>query len=89
MTTWKIEFDYKAAKEFKKLDQNSQKTIGDYLKNKVLKTAHPKDLGKSLKYDYVGLWRYRIGKYRIICSIEDEKLIVLILRLAIRDEVYT
>lgn len=89
MTTWKIEFDYKAAKEFKKLDRNSQKTIGDYLKNKVLKTTPPKDLVKPLKYDYVGLWRYRIGKYRIICNIEDETLIVLILRLAIRDEAYT
>ena len=89
MTTWKIEFDYKAAKEFKKLDSNSRETISNYLKNKVLKTVHPKDLGKPLKYDYVGLWRYRIGKYRIICNIEEETLIVLILRLVIRDKVYT
>ena len=89
MTTWKVEFDLKAAKEFKKLDKASQGLISDYLKTKVLRSIHPKDLGKPMKYDYAGLWRYRIGKYRVICSIEEERLIVLVLRVAIRDEVYT
>lgn len=86
--TWKIEFDLKAAKEFKKLDKTSQKLISDYLKNKVLKSTHPKNIGKSMQYDYAGLWRYRIGKYRVICSIKEDVLLILILRVAIRDEVY-
>ncbi|WP_341749603.1 type II toxin-antitoxin system RelE/ParE family toxin [Candidatus Tisiphia endosymbiont of Sialis lutaria] len=87
--TWKIEFDFKAAKEFRKIDKASQELISNYFKDKVLKCSHPKDLGKPMKYDYVGLWRYRVGKYRVICSIEEELLIVLVLRIAIRDEVYT
>jgi mRNA interferase RelE/StbE len=87
--TWKVEFDLKAAKEFKKLDRPSQELISGYLKNKVLKSTHPKDLSKPMKYDYAGLWRYRIGKYRVICIIEEELLVVLVLRVAIRDEVYT
>ncbi|WP_341757341.1 type II toxin-antitoxin system RelE/ParE family toxin [Candidatus Tisiphia endosymbiont of Ditula angustiorana] len=87
--TWKVEFDLKAVKEFRKLDKTSQGLISNYFKNKVLRCSHPKDLGKSMQYDYVGLWRYRIGKYRVICSIEEELLTVLVLRVAIRDEVYT
>jgi mRNA interferase RelE/StbE len=87
--TWKFDFDIKAAKEFKKLNKTSQNLISNYLKNKVLKSNHPKDLGKPLKYSYVGLWRYRVGKYRIICNIEEDILVVLILRVAIRDEAYS
>lgn len=87
--TWKIQFDTKAAKGLKKLNKNSQNSINDYLKNKVLKCNHPKDLGKQLKHEYAGLWRYRVGKYRIICNIEEDILVVLILRVAIRDEAYS
>lgn len=87
--TWIIEFDIKAAKEFKKLDKTSQNLISDYLKNKISKCNHPKDLGKPMRYGYAGLWRYRVGKYRIICNIEENALVILVLRVAIRDEVYT
>ena len=63
---WEIEFDALAAKEYKKLDKSTQKQISNYLKNKVLKLQNPQDLGKPLQYSYAKLWRYRIGKYRII-----------------------
>ena len=48
--TWKIEFDDSASKEFKRLDKSSQKMIRDYLRDRVLKLAHPQDLGKTMKY---------------------------------------
>ncbi len=41
-----------------------------------------------MKYDYAGLWRYRVGKYRIICNIVEKRLVILVLRIAKRDEVY-
>ena len=85
---WKIEFDHNAAHEFKKLDKNSQSLISSYLKNKILKSAHPKDLGKPLRHDHSGLWRYRVEKFRIICSIEERNFVVLILRVGQRDHVY-
>ena len=86
--TWKIEFDYKAAKEFKKLDKASQVLISNYLKNKVITVVHPTKLGKPMRYDYYGLWRYRVGKYRIICNIENESLVILVLRVALRKHAY-
>ena len=86
--TWKVELDKKAAKEFKKLSKESQKLISAYFNNKVSKVTHPKDLGKPMQYGYAGLWRYRVEKYRVICSIEEKELIILILRIAIRDQVY-
>jgi mRNA interferase RelE/StbE len=85
---WKIEFDHNAAHEFKKLDKNSQSLISSYLKNKVLKSAHPKDLGKPLRHDFSGLWRFRVDKFRIVCSLEEHNLIILVLKIGKRDDVY-
>ena len=86
--TWKIEFDDSASKEFKKLDLSSQKVISRYLRDRVLGTKHPQDLGKPMKYGYVGLWRYRVDKFHIICKIEDSALVVLVLKIVMRDNVY-
>jgi mRNA interferase RelE/StbE len=85
---WRIEFDLFAAKEFKKLDINSQEKISHYLREKVLKNNNPKDLGKPLRYDYATLWRYRVDKFRIICHIEDRTLVILVLKIGLRDKVY-
>jgi mRNA interferase RelE/StbE len=86
--SWVVEFDIQAAKEFKKLSPDLKKSIIDYLTNKVLKSSHPKILGKPLKYGYIGLWRYRVEKHRIICHIEEEKMVVLVLRIGKRDSIY-
>ncbi len=86
---WKVEFDYNAAKEFKKLDKQSQILISSYLKNKVSSADNPRNLGKPLRYEFSGLWRYRVKKFRIICSIEEDKLIILVLKLDTRDYIYT
>lgn len=86
--SWIIEFDANAAKEYKKLSPDLKKNISDYLNNKVLKSNHPKDLGKPLKYGYLGLWRYRVDKHRIVCHIEEDRLVVLVLKIAKRDSVY-
>ena len=86
--TWTVEFDTKAAKEFIKLPPDIKKIISEYLNNKLATSNNLKALGKSLKYGYVGLWRYRVGKYRIICNIEEDKLVVLVLKIGKRDSVY-
>ncbi|RYE24330.1 MAG: type II toxin-antitoxin system RelE/ParE family toxin [Sphingobacteriaceae bacterium] len=86
--SWKIEFDSQAAKEFRKLDQDLKIAITNYLNNKILTCDHPKDFGKPLKYGYVGLWRYRIDKCRIICHIEEDRMIVLVLKIGKRDVIY-
>ncbi|MBE9202322.1 type II toxin-antitoxin system RelE/ParE family toxin [Synechocystis salina LEGE 06099] len=85
---WQIEFDPKAVKDLKKLDSVAQRRILEYPKNKVAVQPSPRDLGKALKGDKIGLWRYRVGNYRIICNISDEKLLILVIKVGSRQSVY-
>ena len=85
---WKIEWDDRALRELKKLDITAQRRIFRYLEEQVLPSSNPRKLGKSLGGPKAGLWRYRVGDYRIVAKIEDKKLIVLILRVGHRKNVY-
>ncbi len=85
---WNIEFDPAALKELSRLSEEAQKRIIQYLKKRVAKSHDPKKLGKPLRGEKTGLWRYRLGKYRIICLIEKKLLRVLVLRIGHRRNVY-
>ncbi|SMN00181.1 RelE/StbE replicon stabilization toxin [uncultured Candidatus Thioglobus sp.] len=85
--TWKIEYSARLEKDFRKIDNKQLLKIKKYL-NKVGALDDPRTVGKPLKSRFKGLWRYRIGDYRAICEIQDKKLIVLIVRIANRKEVY-
>lgn len=67
---WKIEIKGTCKKALAKIDKDSQEEILNYLYKKVTKKSHPKQLGKALRHGYKGLWRYRVGKFRIICEIQ-------------------
>ena len=71
-----------------KLSPYSQKDILDYLYNHVQQLEHPRQLGKALVGDLKGLWRYRVDKFRVICEIQDDKLVVIVLRIGARDSIY-
>ena len=88
MVYWKIEFDIKAQKQFDKLDKQSQKKVQSYLNKNILNLEHPKLFGKALRNNKKGLWHYRVDKFRIICKLEENKLIILIVAIAKRDVVY-
>ncbi|MDQ7073426.1 MAG: type II toxin-antitoxin system RelE/ParE family toxin [Gammaproteobacteria bacterium] len=77
---WRIEFDDAAAKELRKLDRQIQKEILHYLRKRIATEDDPRRFGKPLSHSLAGLWRYRIRNYRIICNIEEDKLVVLIVR---------
>ena len=83
---WAIEFDLDAAKEFRKLDRTAQLAIRKYLRERIATDADPRRFGKPLIGDKSGLWRYRVGDFRLVCRIEDERLVVLVL--GHRKEVY-
>lgn len=85
---WRINLSKRAHKSFKKLDKPIQKEILNYLNIRVLGSIHPKKLGEPLVGDKSGLWRYRVGDYRIICKIEDEILMVLVIDIGHRKEIY-
>jgi mRNA interferase RelE/StbE len=86
--TWKVEFDDRAAKEFRKLDRQAQQDILRYLRKRIATKEDPRRFGKRLSGDLALLWRYRVRDYRVICHIEDDKLLVLVLRLGHRKDIY-
>jgi mRNA interferase RelE/StbE len=85
---WAIEFDLDAAKEFRKLDRTVQLAIRKYLRERIATADDPRRFGKPLIGDKAGLWRYRVGDFRLVCRIEDERLVVLVLAVGHRKEVY-
>ena len=86
--TWTVEWDDKARRELRKLNPDIQQTILLYFRERIMVDDDPKRFGKSLKHELQGLWRYRIGDYRAVCQIQDEQLIVLVLAVAHRRNIY-
>jgi len=86
--SWVYRFDERALKELKKLGHQAQRDIIAYLDERVAGDADPRRFGKGLKADLVGLWRYRVGDYRILCQIKDRELIVLVVAVGHRRDVY-
>lgn len=86
--TWTVEFDDAAARELRKFDRQAQQEILRYLRERIATDEDPRRFGKPLSRDMAGLWRYRIRDYRMICNIEDDKLVVLVLRAGHRKDVY-
>ena len=85
---WKVEFQKLAAKQLRALDRPIQQRILTYFRTCVLSADDPRQLGKALTGDKGGLWRYRVGDCRAICKLEEERLVVLVLELGHRREVY-
>ncbi|NDV25506.1 type II toxin-antitoxin system RelE/ParE family toxin [Desulfovibrio sp. JC010] len=84
---WKIEFEAAAEKELSKIDRQAQKRIRKYLVERVAAIG-PRSFGAPLRADLAGLWKYRVGNYRLIAEIQDEKIVVLVLLIGHRKKVY-
>lgn len=84
---WRIEIDKDVQREMKKLDKQVAKRITAKLRE-VSQLDDPRSMGKGLTGNLAGLWRYRVGDYRIICDIEDGVLLILVVDVAYRREVY-
>lgn len=85
---WRIEYARSAQKAVKKLDPPTQQRIRDYLERRVASLSDPRELGDPLKGQLAGLWRYRVGDYRVVCQLNDDALVVLVLRIGHRRHVY-
>lgn len=85
---WKIEIDKKALKAIAALDKPIQKRIASFLKDKLAKLENPRSIGEALQGELKKFWKYRIGDYRLICSIEDKTVTVLVLHVDHRKKVY-
>lgn len=76
-------------REFKKLDRYTQRMIKAWIDKNLDGCEDPRQHGKGLTENRSGQWRYRIGDYRLICQIEDERLVILTLNIGHRRDVYT
>ncbi|PCC20597.1 type II toxin-antitoxin system mRNA interferase toxin, RelE/StbE family [Halomonas sp. JB37] len=85
---WQIELTDTARKQLKKLGHAEAKRIRDYLRERVEPLADPRQLGKPLQGQLGTLWRYRVGDYRLVAQVEDERVRVLIVRIGHRKDVY-
>lgn len=85
---WIIEWDERAIKDAKKLGAQASQEIFTYLKKRIATNEDPRRFGKALTGNKSGFWRYRVRDYRIICRIEDQRLIILVLAVGHRKEIY-
>ena len=85
---WRVEFDRYAAGELRKLGHESHRLVLTYLRTRIATTENPRRFGHPLTGDLKGLWRYRIGDYRIIAAIEEQRFVVLVVSVGHRREVY-
>ena len=86
--TWTLRISETAKRQLRKLDASNAQAILRYLNRLILETTNPHELGSGLRANLAGLWRYRIGNYRIgnyrvICSIEANELMVMVIVLQI------
>jgi mRNA interferase RelE/StbE len=85
---WKVDVSPTALKQLEKLDKPIAARILRFLRERVEKLDDPRQIGARLQGTLSGFWKYRVGDYRLICSLENERLVVLVLRIGHRKEVY-
>ena len=84
-----IEFDPDAVKDLKKLDRPVQQRLVGFLKERVAPLGNPREIGEALAGATLGnYWKYRVGDWRIICDIQDKRIVVRVLRVGNRKEIY-
>jgi mRNA interferase RelE/StbE len=85
---WTVEFDDRARRELRKLAAEIQQSILSYMRQRIAGSTDPRQFGKPLRMNLAGLCRYRVGDYRLICRLEDNRLVVLVIKVGHRREVY-
>lgn len=85
---YELEFSKEALKQLKKMDKSVSRVILAWLSKNIEHTENPRQHGKGLTADKSGLWRYRVGDYRILVKIEDEKLVVYAVTIGHRRDIY-
>ncbi len=83
--TWRVEFDNRARKELRKLDVATQDRILKWMRDNLSTDNDPRRMGSSLKGRMKG---FRVNDYRIICQIQDDKVLILVVRIGHRRDIY-
>jgi mRNA interferase RelE/StbE len=86
---FRVEFDPAALKDLRKLDRAVQQRLVGFLRTRVATLEDPRSLGEALAGARLGsYWKYRVGDWRIICDIQGERIVVRVLRIGNRRQIY-
>ena len=85
---WRVEFHRAAVRDLRKLGADGERRVLRYLRERIAGSDDPRRFRRALTGDHEGLWRYRVGDYRIVAAMEDECFVVLMVTVGHRREVY-
>ena len=85
---WTISYTARARRQLDKLDRQWRKQIVDYLSLEIASQSDPRQRGHGLTGDRSGIWRFRLGDYRILCEVRANELLVLVVEVGHRSSVY-
>ena len=85
---FRVVFDKKAEKDMKKLDKTQAERIYSWIMEKIDGCENPRTFGKPITGSAAGNWRYRVGEYRVVCEIQDDVCLVLVVKVGHRSRVY-
>jgi mRNA interferase RelE/StbE len=83
-----VEYSQQAVKDLKKLDKHTASLLLGWIEKNLVDCENPRQHGKGLTANRSGQWRYRVGDYRILADIQDEKIVILVLEIGHRREIY-
>lgn len=87
-SAWKIKFEPKALKQLKKLERSASREIVAEIEQDLARYGNPRAFGEAMIGNWTGYWRYRVGNYRAIVRIDDTEVVVIIIEVAHRREIY-
>ena len=83
-----IQYSDRARKQIKKIDRHTQTLLKGWIDKNLIGTSAARQFGKGLTANRIGQWRYRVGDYRIIAEIQDDRLIIILIEIGHRKEIY-
>lgn len=88
MKKFSVDYDPHALKKMRKLDASVRKRIRKWIETNLEGCENPRRRGKPLEGELSGFWRYRVGDYRIIAEIQDDKIIIFVINVDNRNDIY-
>jgi mRNA interferase RelE/StbE len=85
---WTIELSNAAERALKKLDRQTRRRVAEFIDTRLIDIIDPRQIGKRLQGSLHDYWAYRVGDYRLICDIQDNRLIVLVVDIGHRSGIY-
>jgi mRNA interferase RelE/StbE len=85
---WTLEYTSTARRKVEKLDAQTRMRLRVFLEERIARLEDPRSLGKPLKGRLATVWSYRVGDHRIICDIQDDRVVILVVTVGYRREVY-